>query len=72
MRAGGGGGVPAEPDARVHELTRRPRGDDAGEHVERYSYQFYVAPDNVALGALIRELPRERRTMWQNKNKVTT
>jgi hypothetical protein len=44
---------------------------DAGE-VERYTYQFYVAPENEALGALIRELPRERRTMWQNKNKLTT
>jgi hypothetical protein len=42
---------------------------DAGE-VERYSYQFYVAPENEALGALIRELPAERRTMWQNKNRV--
>jgi len=45
---------------------------NAGEHIERYSYQFYVAPENAALGALIRELPRDRRTMWQNKNKVTT
>ena len=43
---------------------------DAGAHVERYSYQFYVAPENEALGALIRELPRERRIMWQNKNKL--
>ena len=45
---------------------------DAGEGVERYTYQFYVAPENEALGALIRELPRERRTMWQNKNKLTS
>ena len=45
---------------------------DAGEDLERYSYQFYVAPENTALGALIRQLPRDRRTMWQNKNKVTT
>jgi hypothetical protein len=43
---------------------------DAGEDLERYSYQFYVAPENAALGALIRQLPRDRRTMWQNKNKV--
>jgi hypothetical protein len=43
---------------------------DAGEHVERYTYQFYVAPENEALGALIRELPRERRVMWQNKNRL--
>jgi hypothetical protein len=46
--------------------------DDAGEDLERYAYQFYVAPENTALGALIRELPRERRTMWQNKNKLET
>lgn len=46
--------------------------EDAGEHVERYTYQFYVAPENEALGTLIRELPRERRVMWQNKNKLTT
>jgi hypothetical protein len=43
---------------------------DAGEQVERYSYQFYVAPENEALGAFIREPPRERRTMWQNRNKL--
>ncbi|MSO84271.1 MAG: hypothetical protein EXQ53_13425 [Acidobacteria bacterium] len=43
---------------------------DAGDDLERYSYQFYVAPENAALGALIRELPRDRRTMWQNKNKL--
>ena len=44
---------------------------DAGEDLERYSYQFYVVPENAALGSLIRKLPPERRTMWQNKNKVT-
>ena len=43
---------------------------DAGNDLERYSYQFYVAPENAALGALIRELPRDRRTMWQNKNRI--
>lgn len=43
---------------------------DAGEDLERYAYQFYVAPENAALSALIRELPPDRRTMWQNKNKI--
>lgn len=43
---------------------------DAGHDLERYAYQFYVAPENAALGELIRELPRERRTLWQNKNKT--
>jgi len=45
---------------------------DVGADLERYSYQFYVAPENAALGALIRELPKDRRTMWQNKSRVTT
>ena len=45
---------------------------DAGEDLERYSYQFYVAPENAALGTLIRQLPQDRRTMWQNKNRVAT
>jgi hypothetical protein len=31
-----------------------------------------VAPENAALGALIRKLPSDRRTMWQSKSKVTT
>ena len=44
---------------------------DAGPGLERYSYQFYVAPENGALGTLIRDLPRDRRVMWQNKNKLT-
>lgn len=38
--------------------------------LERYSYQFYVAPENDALGELIRRLPPDRRHMWQNKNRV--
>ena len=43
---------------------------DAPRETERYTYQFYVAPENAALGALIRELPPERRTMWQNRNRL--
>jgi hypothetical protein len=31
---------------------------------------FYVATENAALGALIRELPAERRTMWQDRNRL--
>jgi hypothetical protein len=44
---------------------------DASANVERYAYQFYVAPRSDMLSALIKELPRDRRTMWQNKNRVT-
>jgi len=36
----------------------------------KQTYQFYVAAENAALGALIRELPAERRAMWQNRNRV--
>lgn len=34
---------------------------------ERFSFQFYVAPENAALGALIRSLPPDRRIMWKGK-----
>jgi hypothetical protein len=37
---------------------------------ERCSYQFYVAPDNAALAALLKSLPADRREMWKNRNKV--
>jgi hypothetical protein len=40
---------------------------DAPADLERYSYQFYVAPEKEALKALIRELPAELRAMWQDK-----
>jgi hypothetical protein len=40
---------------------------DAPESLARYSYQFYVGPEKEALGSLVRQLPDERRRMWQNK-----
>ncbi len=40
---------------------------DAPADVERYTYQFYVAPEKQALAGLIRSLPAERRAMWQHK-----
>jgi len=43
---------------------------DLPADIERYAYQFYVAPQNAALGALIRQLPADRRTKWQNRNSV--
>jgi hypothetical protein len=51
----------------AHGATIPP---DAPPELERYSYQFYVAPQNEALSALIKTLPSERRKMWQNKNKL--
>lgn len=44
---------------------------DAPLSLERYSYQFYIAPDNEALGTLIRSLPKDRRAMWQNRNRLS-
>lgn len=35
--------------------------------IERYTYQFYIAPEKQALAALIRSLPEEHRIMWQHK-----
>ena len=46
--------------------------DSAPAATERYSYQFYVAPDNAALATLIKSLPPERREMWKNRNRVAT
>jgi hypothetical protein len=43
---------------------------DAPAALERYSYQFYIAPDNEALAALLRTLPEPRRQMWQNREKI--
>jgi hypothetical protein len=44
--------------------------DSAPDTTERCSYQFYVAPDNRALAALLKSLPPDRRQMWKNRNKV--
>ena len=51
----------------AHGATIPP---DAPPELERYSYQFYVAPQNEALSALVKKLPPERRKMWQNKSKL--
>jgi hypothetical protein len=40
---------------------------DAPADLERYTYQFYVAPLNEALAALIKSLPAGQRGMWSNK-----
>lgn len=43
---------------------------DAPADLERYTYQFYVAPDNEALGTLIKSLPPAQRAMWRNKSQA--
>jgi len=40
---------------------------DAPADLERYSYQFYVAPLNEALAALIKSLPPAQRMKWRSK-----
>jgi hypothetical protein len=40
---------------------------DAPTTLERYSYQFYIAPQREALSSLIKALPHRRRAMWRNK-----
>ena len=35
--------------------------------VDRYSYQFYVAPEADVFASFIKQLPAERRRMWQSK-----
>ena len=40
---------------------------DAPPDLERYTYQFYVAPQNEELAALIKSLPPAQRAMWRNK-----
>ena len=49
----------------AHGATIPP---DAPADLERYSYQFYIAPQNEALAALIKALPADRRRMWQSKS----
>ena len=43
---------------------------DAPATLERYTYQFYIAPQAEALTALIKTLPPERRAMWANKSEA--
>lgn len=51
----------------AHGATIPP---DAPADLERYTYQFYVAPQNEALAALIKALPAEQRAMWRSKSHV--
>lgn len=50
----------------AHGATIPP---DAPATIERYTYQFYVAPRTDMLTALIKQLPPAKRAMWQNKNR---
>ena len=48
----------------AHGATIPP---DAAADLERYAYQFYVAPLNESLSALIKSLPATRRNNWRSK-----
>jgi hypothetical protein len=64
--------VPFRPNSMLVFLNSRgahgatiPR--DAPADLQRYTYQFYVAPQREALSALIKTLTPEQRARWQNK-----
>lgn len=64
--------VPYRPNSMLVFLNSRgAHGADipasAPADLERYSFQFYVAPLNEALSALIKSLPTEQRMKWRSK-----
>jgi hypothetical protein len=68
--------VPFRPNTMLVSLNSRGAHGavippDAPAHLERYTYQFYVAPDNRALGTLIKSLPPAQRAMWNDKAQAT-
>jgi hypothetical protein len=65
--------VPYRPNSMLVFLNSRGAhgadiAADAPSELERFTYQFYVAPLNEALSALIRSLPPTHRVKWRNKN----
>src|SRR5688572_6819358 len=69
------GVVPFRPNTMLAFLNSRGAHGatipaEAPGDLERYSYQFYVAPKKEALGELLKTLPRDRRAMWQSRDKV--
>ncbi len=64
--------VPFKPNTMLVSLNSRGAHGatipaDAPADLERYTYQFYVAPGNEALSALIKSLPPAQRAMWRNR-----
>ena len=51
----------------AHGATIPP---DAPADLERYTYQFYVAPQREALSALVKSLPAAQRAKWRSKAQV--
>ncbi len=68
--------VPFRPNTMLVSLNSRGAHGatipaDAPAQLERYAYQFYVAPDNRALATLIKSLPPAQRAMWNDKAQAT-
>lgn len=68
--------VPFKPNTMLVSLNSRGAHGatiptDAPADLERYTYQFYVAPANDALVALVKSLPAAQRAMWRSKPQVT-
>lgn len=68
--------VPFRPNTMLVNLNSRGAHGatippDAPADLERYTYQFYVAPAKDALAALVKSLPTARRAMWRSKVQVT-
>jgi hypothetical protein len=64
--------VPFKPNTMLVSLNSRGAHGatipaDAPAGLERYAYQFYVAPLNEGLAALIKSLPPGPRDRWQNR-----
>ena len=67
--------VPFRPNSMLVFLNSRGAhgatiSASAPADLERYSYQFYVAPLNEALSALVKSLPPEQRAKWRSKGAV--
>jgi hypothetical protein len=68
--------VPFKPNTMLVSLNSRGAHGatippDAPADLERYTYQFYVAPGHAALAALVKSLPAAQRAMWRSKPQVT-
>lgn len=67
--------VPFKPNTMLVSLNSRGAHGatipaDAPGDLERYTYQFYVAPENEALSALVKSLPWEQRAKWRSRAQV--
>lgn len=68
--------VPFKPNTMLVNLNARGAHGasipgDAPASIERYAYQFYIAPQNDSLSALIKSLPGPRRAMWRDKARAS-